>query len=86
MSRPAQAVVLSAREGGAVLEPKDPEVVIAPLRSTVPVPSGPSMYAPWDPWCEQRIGYGAPAEASLLFPAQCHMRRLAAYLREQVRY
>lgn len=35
---------------------------------------------PWDPWPAQRVGYEAPAPASLFLPAPPALDRLVRYL------
>lgn len=78
-------IVHSASVGGAASAPMDPAVHVAPLRDSAHVEAAErrAMWAhsdAWDPWPAQRIGYDAPAPASLFLPAPPALDRLARYL------
>lgn len=86
MRNTPDTIVRSASVGGAASNPTDPSVRVAPLRDAAAVEAAErrdSAFAslePWDPWPAQRVGYGAPAPASLFLPPQRALDRLCAYL------
>jgi hypothetical protein len=77
--------VRSAYVGGAASAPIDPSVRIAPLRDAAHIAAAErrevwAQSSPWDPWPAQRVGYDAPAPASLFLPAPPALDRLSQYL------
>lgn len=78
-------IVRSASVGGAAVAPIDPSVCIAPLRDVAHIVAAErraewAHAEPWDPWPAQRVGYDAPAPASLFLPAVPVLDRLVRYL------
>jgi hypothetical protein len=79
-------LVRSVSVGGAASAQIDPSVRVAPLRDESHVDAAERRAArapldPWDPWPAQRVGYDAPAPASLFLPSRAVLDRLATYLR-----
>ena len=78
-------LVLSASVGGAASVPIDASVRVAPIGDETHVAAAERRAArapsdPWDPWPAQRVGYDAPAPASLFLPARVALDRLRSYL------
>jgi hypothetical protein len=84
MTRSRNTTVHSASVGGAASAPIDTSVRVAPLRGAEHVVAAERRAAwatqdPWDPWPAQRVGYDAPAPASLFLPRKA-LDGLATYL------